>query len=391
MAQQSRYAVHPTALDACLQLSIIAVHKGKSQDLKKAYLPISISSLTVWPLMTSPDTTLQAFGRGERRGLRSIQAVTGLTTPDDQPFVRAEVSFLSLETSTEETKSGKAPQPYTRLVWKPEVDRLTRAQAAALFAHKKMDFTANAHFSSLEELTLLAIRSVTERLPQDLEVELLPNHMQKFYRWMAKQNSTITNKGFTDLTGHKLEDRINSIFQNLEQEVPEAAMVAQLTNKMPRIVSGDIGALDVMLENNLLIRIYEDGFGQTGAYAKLKEFMALIVHKHTRLSILELGAGTGGATKIMLNALEGDSQLPKYERYSFTDVSKAFLGVAQERFQASSHLDFGILDIENEPTIQGYEENYFDVVFASNVSMATAQDTLVFFFFFFFQLLTMNR
>ena len=199
---------------------------------------------------------------------------------------------------------------------------------------------------------------------------------------MAKQNLTITNKGFNDLTGHKLEDRINSIVQSLEQEVPEAAMVAQLTNKMPRIVSGDIGALDVMLENNLLTRIYEDGFGQTGAYAKLKEFMALMVHKHTRLSILELGAGTGGATKIMLNALEGDSQLPKYERYSFTDVSKAFLGVAQERFQASSHLDFGILDIENEPTIQGYEENYFDVVFASNVSMATAQD---------FQLLTMNR
>jgi acyl transferase domain-containing protein len=373
MVQQSRYAVHPTALDACLQLSIIAAHKGKSLDLKKAYMPISISNLTVWPLKTSPNTTLQAFGRGESRGLRSIQAVTGLTTPDDQPFVRAEVSFLSLETSTEETNSGKAPQPYTRLVWKPEVDRLTSAQAAALFAQTKLDdSTANAHFSSLEELTQLAIRSVAERLPQDLQVELLPNHMQKFYRWITKQNSTITNKGLADLTGHKLEDRINSIVRNLEQEVSEAAMVAQLTSKMPRIVSSGIGALDVMLENNLLTRIYEDGFGQIGAYAKLKEFMALMVHKHPRLSILELGAGTGGATKIMLNALEWDSQLPKYERYSFTDVSKAFLGVAQERFQASSHLDFGILDIENEPTGQGFDENSFDVVFASNVSKATA-------------------
>jgi hypothetical protein len=30
-----------------------------------------------------------------------------------------------------------------------------------------------------------------------------------------------------------LENRINSIVQNLEQEVPEAAMVAQLTSKMP--------------------------------------------------------------------------------------------------------------------------------------------------------------
>ena len=384
MAQQSRYAVHPTALDACLQLSIIAAHKGKSSHLKKAYLPILISSLTVWPLETSPNTTLEAFGRGERRGLRSIQAVTGLATPDNQPFVRAEVSFLSLETSTEEVNSGKTPQPYTRLVWKPEVDRLTNAQAAALFAHTKSDdSTANSHFSSLEKLTQLAIHSVAERLPRNLQVELLPNHMQKFYRWMAKQNDTITDKGLTDLTGNKLEERINSIAQSLEQEVPEAAMVAQLTRKMPQIVSGDIGALDVMLENNLLTRIYEDGFGQTGAYAKLKEFMALMAHKHPRLSILELGAGTGGATKIMLNALEGDSQLPKYESYIFTDVSKAFLGVAQERFQANSHLNFGILDIENESTGQGFDENSFDVVFASNVSIATVQPI--------FRLLTINR
>lgn len=124
-------------------------------------------------------------------------------------------------------------------------------------------------------------------------------------------------------------------------------------------------------------------YSAAGAYAKLKEFMALMAHKHPRLSILELGAGTGGATKIMLNALEGDSQLPKYESYIFTDVSKAFLGVAQERFQANSHLNFGILDIENESTGQGFDENSFDVVFASNVSIATVQPI--------FRLLTINR
>jgi SAM-dependent methyltransferase len=126
-----------------------------------------------------------------------------------------------------------------------------------------------------------------------------------------------------------------------------------------------------MVENNLLTRIYEDGFGQTGAYARLTDFMALMAHKNPRLRILELGAGTGGATRVMLSALEGDRPLPKYETYAFTDVSKAFLGVAQETFQVHRHLGFGILDIEHEPAGQGFEENSYDIVFASNVGFNT--------------------
>lgn len=370
MAGQSQYSVHPTTLDACLQLSIIAAHGGKPEDLKKAYLPISISKLKIWPQKPGQDRPLVAVGRGKHSGLRSVHANAELSTSNNELILQAETFFSSLERSTGNEEERIPAQPYTRLVWKPDVDRLTNAQAEALFHRVQGDDPNSKHFfSSLDELTRLAIMSVEERLPDSLDVNLLPGHMQKFVRWLKKERSDLTpSKEMGALTGDNLLQKIASIAQTLEGNVPEAAMVAQLNAKMPQIVTGAIGALDVMVENDLLSHIYEDGFGQTGAYAKLTGFMELVAHKNPRLRILELGAGTGGATRVMLKALDGDTQMPKYERYDFTDVSKAFLGVAQERFQAYRHLEFGILDIENDPDGQNYEEGSYDIVFASNVS-----------------------
>src|SRR5689334_9965966 len=91
-------------------------------------------------------------------------------------------------------------------------------------------------------------------------------------------------------------------------------MVAQLNMRMPEILAGTVGALDVMVEDDLMSRIYEAGFGQTGAYAILSDLMELVAHNDPCLRILEPGAGAGGATKPMLKALHGNTPLPKYER-----------------------------------------------------------------------------
>ena len=377
MDQESQYVVHPTTLDGCLQFSIIAAHQGKAESLKKAWLPVSFSKLTIWPHNTSPKS-LKASCRGVQRGLRSVRATTTLSTPDDQSILKAEFSFSSLEKGDDETK--KSPQPYTRLIWKPDVDRLSNTQANNLFIGSEDKIsTAKHYFSSLEEITRLAIQSVVERLPTDLQVHQLPEHMQKFVSWMKAAESTLSTQNPTALKGTQLIEKINAIGQQFAEDVPEAAMVAQLNARMPEIMTGNIGALDVMVENNLLSRIYEDGFGQMGAYAKLADVMELVAHKEPRLRILELGAGTGGATKPMLKALGGDTHMPKYERYDFTDVSKAFLGVAQEKFQNYRHLEFGILDIESDPVDQGFEEHFYDIVFASNVSLRFSSVGLVYF------------
>ena len=84
------------------------------------------------------------------------------------------------------------------------------------------------------------------------------------------------------------------------------------------------------------------------------------------LRILEVGAGTGGATAALLDALpEGAA------RYCFTDLSQLFLAAAAKRF-ARADLQFARLDIEQDPQPQGFAPESLDLIVAANVLHATS-------------------
>ena len=99
-----------------------------------------------------------------------------------------------------------------------------------------------------------------------------------------------------------------------------------------------------------------------------------MAHKNPNLSILEIGAGTGGTTHAVLSALGGvnNRSTARFSQYTFTDISAGFFEKAASRFGAwKFRLDFQVLDIEQNPLGQGFEEAWFDLVIASNVLHAT--------------------
>lgn len=84
------------------------------------------------------------------------------------------------------------------------------------------------------------------------------------------------------------------------------------------------------------------------------------------LRILEVGAGTGGFTGLLLSHLP-----PELARYTFTDVSSGFFRQAQQRFEAHDFVDYQVLDLNADPVGQGFTPGSFDVVIAFNVLHAT--------------------
>ena len=86
------------------------------------------------------------------------------------------------------------------------------------------------------------------------------------------------------------------------------------------------------------------------------------------LRILEIGAGTGGTTSYLLPYLPEERT-----RYCFTDLGAMFTQKAQERFRDYSFVEYGTLDIEKDPTEQGFEANQQDLVIAANVLHATRE------------------
>lgn len=87
------------------------------------------------------------------------------------------------------------------------------------------------------------------------------------------------------------------------------------------------------------------------------------------LRILEAGAGTGAFTAYVLPEL---ARCPCEVHYTFTDLSDAFLIKAKDRLHEFPFVKYAKLDLERDPTTQGYERHSFDVIVASQVLHATA-------------------
>ena len=123
-----------------------------------------------------------------------------------------------------------------------------------------------------------------------------------------------------------------------------------------------------MTKDGLLDRFYEVGMGLKEWTLFLGRTVKQLVHRYAHMKILEIGAGTGGATKVIMNEI-GRS----FASYTYTDISSGFFETAQQVFYAfSDKMIFKPLDCEKEPVAQGYEENSYDLVVASLVLHATA-------------------
>jgi SAM-dependent methyltransferase/NADP-dependent 3-hydroxy acid dehydrogenase YdfG len=133
------------------------------------------------------------------------------------------------------------------------------------------------------------------------------------------------------------------------------------------IVRGMTPPLRVLTQDGMLDRLYVEGLGAKDGNVDLGAIVKQLAHQHPRMRILEVGAGTGGSTRAVLDAIGN-----QYVSYTYTDLSTGFFENARTVFsQHSNKLAFKTLDIENSPVDQGFPEGTFDMVISSNCLHAT--------------------
>ncbi|TLD20006.1 hypothetical protein E2P81_ATG09076 [Venturia nashicola] len=374
LTQESDYLVHPSALDGAFQLTIMAAHGGRPQLFTKPYIPTRITKLYIPPGNGTEKTSAASLrSRASLTGLRSAEGNATIADHNGALILNVLAEFMSLEGTSENEKELGAFHPYNRVVWKPDFDLLTRKQLDALIPYPEDLNTVRTHFDGLEELSnLILLNDGLTLEAADLDGKELAFHRQRFVQWVQKQGRLLRNTREGGLSVLEREDRIKEINSQLGEDVPEIALITRLHYRLEDIIYDKIGALDVMIEDGLLSRVYEEGFSGNGAYEKMKGVLEIIGHKEPNLKILELGAGSGGATKPALDALHSEASFPLYQDYTFTDVSTAFLSRAQTKFGASRNIRYSLLDIEKDIEAQGYEHNSFDIIIASNVIHATS-------------------
>lgn len=87
------------------------------------------------------------------------------------------------------------------------------------------------------------------------------------------------------------------------------------------------------------------------------------------IRILEVGAGTGATSRFVLESLRG---FASNVFYSYTDISSGFMKHGESVFgETFPFAEFRTLDLEGDPQEQGFQVDYYDLIFGSNVIHAT--------------------
>lgn len=84
--------------------------------------------------------------------------------------------------------------------------------------------------------------------------------------------------------------------------------------------------------------------------------------RETPPRVLEVGAGSGSTTASLLDLPELSDAT-----YVFTDISRFFLEAASRRFAGRKAMSFQTLDVNREPSGQGFAPGQFGLIVASNV------------------------
>ncbi|KAF2204385.1 hypothetical protein GQ43DRAFT_387983, partial [Delitschia confertaspora ATCC 74209] len=148
-----------------------------------------------------------------------------------------------------------------------------------------------------------------------------------------------------DTTGHKLADCLTGKANPLSLLFGNAAVRSLLTDVYTNAPMFKAGSL-------LLAQYLTDLFQQFDGEREIK--------------ILELGAGTGGTTKLLADRLAGCGR--KFS-YTFTDLSSSLVAAAKKKFSYHSFMKYTTFDIEKDP--EPHHLGHYDIVISTNCIHAT--------------------
>ena len=158
------------------------------------------------------------------------------------------------------------------------------------------------------------------------------------------------------------------------------ALLDACLRALPEIVHGRKAATEVLFPNSSMDRVsgiyrdhpVADHFNEVLAQSLLAYVRArLEAEPSTRLRLVEIGAGTGGTSARLFEALA--PYAGQIEEYCYSDISKAFLLHAEQRYsERAPYLRTQLFNVEAAPEAQGLTPGSYDLVIATNVLHATA-------------------
>ena len=241
-----------------------------------------------------------------------------------------------------------------------------------------------------EELLLAYIAEAFRHLGSDLhqarpdqaiaEIRHLPEHKNLMQRlWTILEKSGIvyqsdsglrrSHKALPTSTASSLSERFISSFPKY---ACDAKLMAVTGPKLAACLTGKANPLALLFGNPQAKKILGNFYQHSPMFATLTDHLVNFVKRLLAepdrgfFKILEVGAGFGGTTTALSEALQAIGNV----RYTFTDVSPTLVDQARKSFAKYPWMDFQTLDLEKEPPLALRAK--YDMIIATNVVHATS-------------------
>lgn len=376
------HVIHPTTLDGIIQMGLPAA-TDIDGDLTIAQVPTMIGRLYVSADVPSqPGSMLYGCAAAENIGFDDAQASVIVS---NAAWEKPLVIFERMKSTTLRAaelgfaQAANVRKLVTQFHFQEDVEKMD-AQAIVDLCLKSTSSIENTDSSLVGELELAAFIYMKRLLKscEPAESRTFAPHLQKFYAFIQRTYCQVVE----GVIEHQHQG-INWLDTTVEFETElldrvakgstDGAVMCKHGENLVQIMNGTTLPLEILMQDSLLHNFYQSGVGCAEIYAQLAKYMDLLGHKSPDMKILEIGAGTGGATLPILNVLSGQNGSHcRFSNYTFTDISTGFFEKAHEKFKSwLPVMKFAKLNIEEDPLKQGFKAGEFDVIIAANVLHAT--------------------
>ncbi|KAM5486920.1 Type I Iterative PKS [Microsporum audouinii] len=376
------HLIHPTTLDGCFQSVVVAMTRG-GKDIGDIMVPVSFKEL--WIDAEGNHDCHRVQAHAQMLGLRQAEAdFVSIDPASQRPLVMAK-GFIS--TAVAQRRSSTDDQVISRHLcfntdWKADPSFITQDLALSAFPVSKelLAFDPTQLISDIETLSFVYMKRYMRDTSLQ-KVEQMKPHHQRYVAWIEHQFERYESEevhhiqpGWKKLVDDEM--LFEEMVSQLEHKTPEATLTVAVGRSLRDVLENGLDPLQVLFHEKRAENVYRAATGATICYERLSGYIEAISHKNPSMKILEVGAGTGGMTRPVLEALarHGDHEVGalRFSRYDFTDISPSFFEKAREVFDfAADRMTFQIFNVENDPAQQGFDVGQYDLILAANVFHAT--------------------
>ena len=324
---------------------------------KQNVLQVAMSDFRLRPIRMTPATSMGA-GEVASEGGDEVKSRSEYVSRDPN---RSFHTSQELQVKHVDGESENLEDSFYTLNWVPEElpKQITPNELITSldpeFQKQLSSPEIDSYISGLPKLNQIAKQYARHILNQTDSKNVIAEHQRLYQYLLSVQSESVDST--------EIQEELSTTFSR------ELKLLEHCVRSTPAILEGRENPLEVLFPNGnteQLTWLYEKSAGARVLNGQVLSVMRQLVSSCSQPPrILEVGAGTGGTTSVLVPLFEQTAE------YAVTDISPLLVEQTKQRFKHHPNLSFRTLNIERNIEEQGFQSQRYDIVVAANVLHAT--------------------